>query len=654
MKERILNICNSYKNLVSKSLFWLISILYLEFIFVLFISKTLNIQLFINILLSSIIISKVLCLITGFFNELVEKILSPIILGILGVLFSLQGVFYKIFKVYFSLYNLSLKDQVKSFAKDAISLILKNSIYILLFMLPFILYIVLLIIKKIKISKVTNKLKNIIYLLLSILLWIGILHIYVNVTKNDRYSTYELYNNVNNISLSVKKLGVLQSYKLETKRLIFGFTPKKVESIKMAKEDKKEDTVEEIEYGENVLTLNLTDTGNANVDLINNYIKNEEPTSKNKYTGMFKDYNLIYITAESFSEIGVDQTLTPTLYKLTHSGFVFKNFYTPNNLSTIGGEFQSLTGLYPDYSILSKWREGTNYFPFGLGTQFQLRGYSTNAYHNNSYVFQDRHKYLATQGFYNFLACYNGLEQRMNCGRWPQSDDDMMEVTVGDYIYNTTPFMTYYMTVSGHLGYTYNDNSIAYKNMELVRYLDKNENAQAYIATQIELDRALERLINYLTAVNKLDNTVIVLLADHYPYGLDNDTINSLSSYYRDDIEITHNSLIIWNSKMETIEIDKPCMSADVLPTVYNLFGVDYDSRLLTGKDILSDSFGIAVMGDRSWVTSKGTYHAPSNVFVPKEEVSEDYVNIVNNLVNSRLTISRMILENNYYNYVFR
>ncbi|MDO4996943.1 MAG: LTA synthase family protein [Bacilli bacterium] len=652
MKERILNIWNSYKNLESKSFFWLISILYLEIIFVLFISKTLNIQLFINILLSSIIISKVLCLITGFFNELVEKILSPIILAILGILFSLQGVFYKIFKVYFSLYNLALKDQVKSFAKDAISLIFKNSIYILLFMLPFILYIVLLIIKTIKITKVTNKLKNIMYLLLSILLWIGILHIYVNVTKNDRYSTYEIYNNVNNISLSVKKLGVLQSYKLETKRLIFGFSPKKLESIKMSKEVKKEE--EEIEYGENILTLNLSDTGNTNVDLINNYIKNEEPTSKNKYTGMFKDHNLIYITAESFSEIGVDPTLTPTLYKLTHSGFVFKNFYTPNNLSTIGGEFQSLTGLYPDFSILSKWRDGTNYFPFGLGTQFQLRGYSTNAYHNNSYVFQDRHKYLATQGFYNFLACYNGLEQRMNCGRWPQSDDEMMEVTVGDYIYNTTPFMAYYMTVSGHLGYTYNDNSIAYKNMELVRYLDKNENAQAYIATQIELDRALERLINYLTVTNKLDNTVIVLLADHYPYGLDNATINSLSNYYRDDIEINHNALIIWNSKMETIEVEKPCMSADVLPTVYNLFGIDYDSRLFTGKDILSDSFGIAVMGDRSWVTSKGTYYAPSNVFVPKEEVTEDYVNIVNNLVNSRLTISRMILENNYYNYVFR
>ena len=63
---------------------------------------------------------------------------------------------------------------------------------------------------------------------------------------------------------------------------------------------------------------------------------------------MFKDYNLIYITAESFSEIGIDETLTPTLYRLTHSGFVFHNFYTPNLLSTIGGEFQSLTGLYQD------------------------------------------------------------------------------------------------------------------------------------------------------------------------------------------------------------------------------------------------------------------------------------------------------------------
>ena len=257
-----------------------------------------------------------------------------------------------------------------------------------------------------------------------------------------------------------------------------------------------------------------------------------------------------------------------------------------------------------------------------------------------------------SQGFDNFLACYNKIEKRMNCEVWPQSDDKMIEVTTDDYMNSDNPFMTYYMTVSGHLEYNFSDNYMSYKNRSLVENLDKSEEAKAYVATQIELDRALERLIKSLKEHNKLDNTVIVLMADHYPYGLDNDAINELSSYYRDDIEVNRNALIIWNNKMDNVVVDKPCMAIDVLPTVYNLFGIDYDSRLFTGKDILSNSFGIAILADRSWVTNKGSYYAPTNQFIAKEEVDENYVDTVNTLVNSRLNISKMIIENNYYSYI--
>ena len=37
---------------------------------------------------------------------------------------------------------------------------------------------------------------------------------------------------------------------------------------------------------------------------------------------MFKGKNLILLTAEGFSPYAIDQELTPTLYKLTHEGFV--------------------------------------------------------------------------------------------------------------------------------------------------------------------------------------------------------------------------------------------------------------------------------------------------------------------------------------------
>ena len=233
----------------------------------------------------------------------------------------------------------------------------------------------------------------------------------------------------------------------------------------------------------------------------------------------------------------------------------------------------------------------------------------------------------------------------------------MIEATVDDYINSDSPFMTYYMTVSGHMNYNFNGgNAMSLKNRNSVRNLNAPEDIKAYIATQIELDKALERLVNKLEEAGKLDNTVIVLLADHYPYALSTNSINSYSSYKRDGVvEICHNSLIIWNNKMEETRITKPCMSCDVLPTVLNLFGIKYDSRILTGKDILSNTPGIAIMNNLSWVTDKGTYYASSRKFEPKDdvEVSEQYVENINNVVKNKLNIAKLIIKSNYYDFLF-
>ena len=97
-------------------------------------------------------------------------------------------------------------------------------------------------------------------------------------------------------------------------------------------------------------------------------------------------------------------------------------------------------------------------------------------------------------------------------------------------------------------------------------------------------------------------------------------------------------------------------MSSDVLPTIYNLFGVEYDSRLFTGRDILSTSDGLAIMSNRSWVTDKGTYFANQTKFVPKDgmEIEDNYVSNINSIVKNRLNIGKLIIKNNYYNYLLK
>lgn len=624
-----------------------LGLVFMELIFMILSYHSININSFINIMLFMIPISIILTVITSLFKEKTNKILTFITFFILGFWYSLYYIFNAIFNTQFSLAVLKLSNQGFQFINMGLKEILKNIYGLLILFLPFILLIIFR--KKLDFKRLTSKFFYI--TLLIFIISIIIFNININTYKNIKYSIYDLYYNINDNTLNIEKLGVLNATLIDLDRTIRGFKENIIISDNNIEEEEKEEI---IEYGYNELDLNLEElinSNNSNIKEIASYLQNDEKTRKNKYTGLFKGKNLIYITAESFSEIAVVENLTPTLYKLVNSGFHFNNYYSSNNLSTIGGEFQSLTGLYADTSFLPIFKSGNNNFPYGLSTIFKNNGYNTYAYHNHYATFQNRNKYLKSMGFDNYLACFNGLEKRMNCNLWPNSDIEMFRSTISDYLNSDKPFLAYYMTVSGHFEYDFGGNQMARKNKKLVENLPYSEKVKAYLATQIELDKALELLITELENNYILDDTVIVLLADHYPYGLTIDEINELSSYNRDMVvEVNSNNLIIWNNQINHEEIDKVCMSIDVIPTVYNLFGLEYDSRLFMGKDIFSDSMGLAFFNNRSFVTDEGTYLATTNKF--SKDVSSDYINKINNIVANRKNISKLIIKTDFYKYL--
>ena len=630
---------------LKKYFFVLLSLLYFDLIFNLFTYDSYLRESFINIILFAVINSLVIYIFTSVWSGKVNKIITYIIYSILPLWYSLYHIFYKVLLTPFSIALFRQTDQALAFGGNVVVAILQNIYVILLLFVPLVLFIVF----RKKLFKKRLMGREILIPVMALVLSINIYALNIFVQDRDAGSIYNLYFETNNVSLNIERLGVMASTVLDIERSIFGFD-EKIQEVHLEEDT---DSEELFEYDYNKLDLNL-DGGSGNIKTINNYIKSESGTKQNKYTGLFEGMNLIYVVAESFSEIAVSEELTPTLYKMVHDGFYFKNFYTSNNLSTIGGEFQALTGLYADNTLLSAWRGGKAYFPYGLGTMFGNSGYKTYAYHNNSAYFQDRNVYLNSQGFKNFKGCYNGLEKLINCKRWPQSDVEMIDATYTDYINSEELFMTYYMTVSGHFHYTFSGNSIASKNKKYVNDLDYNENIKAYLATQIELDKAMELLLRKLEEAGKLDNTVIVLVADHFPYNLSIDDMNTLSTYERDTlVEANSNNLIIYNSKMKSVTVDKVGMSIDVLPTVLNLFGMEYDSRIIMGKDILSTATGIAIFKDKSWVTDKGTYYASKGQFVG-EAVDDNYVDNINNIVNNRTAISKMIVANDYYRNVLK
>ena len=385
-------------------------------------------------------------------------------------------------------------------------------------------------------------------------------------------------------------------------------------------------------------------------------MKTEEPTKKNEYTGIFKGKNLIVIVGESFSSLSVDEEITPTLYKLVNNSFVFENFYTPLfPVSTADGEYLTDNALLPSENTWSIEKLPGNYVPYSYAKLLKEQGYKTFAYHNYKYDYYNRHKYFETMGYESYLADGNGLEEKMSFEEKPSSDYEMIKATVEDYI-NEDNFLAYYITMSGHMAYD-KTNSMVVKNWDLVKDLSYSDKCKGYLATQIEFDKAMEELLNSLEKTGKLEDTVIVISGDHYPYGLTESEIKELLPYDKNEysFERFHMPLVIYNSEIPTTIIEKYGSSLDVLPTVLNLFGLEYDSRLLIGKDILSDCEPLVIFSDRSFITENEKYNSISEVLYRDNKNVEDkeFVKKMKQKIYHKYKYSRLILENDYYRKIF-
>ncbi len=626
-------------------IYFFFTILYLEIISKIVITNHLFNLGLIYVLIYSLPFCLFFTLLSKSFFYKMNKIISIIITLVITIYFEVQYIFYNLFSIPFSFSTISLANQALDFSNIIKDAILDHLLVFSLYLIPLIILIILN--RKIDFSKYHKE------SIISLFFMLITSYIFTFLTLIPSQEKKDLYFKIDDQISIIDSFGMLTYTKIDLKRQIWGYD---TDLIIEAKPEEKEPT--EIEYGDNILDLNLSETNNNNINKINNYVTNSSPTNKNKYTGLFKDKNLIFILAEGFNEIAVDETRTPTLYKMVNNGFVFNNFYSPVFLSTTGGEFQATTGLIPTQEILSTWKKKTPKISYALGNTFSQLGYRIHSYHNWTYTYYKRNITMKTLGFTNYLGCGNGLEDRMDCGWLPQ-DSKMIEVTTPDYLNKEGNFVTYYVTVSGHSPYNSGDN-IARIHLDSVKDLTYSDSVKYYLAAQVELDKMLEELIKDLEESGELDNTVIALVGDHYPYTLSIDEMNEAATYEKDDtIEVNHSNFILWNNQIEEpIVIDKVGSQIDVLPTILNLFGIDYDSRLIVGKDILSDYEGLAIFSNRSWTSDYGSYDSSTKTFTLKEgkelkdETIEEYVKRINNRVANSFSISKLIIDNNYYEYI--
>ncbi|MBR5012066.1 MAG: LTA synthase family protein, partial [Clostridia bacterium] len=418
----------------------------------------------------------------------------------------------------------------------------------------------------------------------------------------------------------------------------------------------------------------------AELSEMHRYFSASQGTTKNAFTGYFEGYNVILICVESFTHHLIDKDLTPTLYKMATEGFVFTDYYNTVSDNTSNGEYALLTGLIPDttllgegwktfYSYNSLTKSKENFMPFVLGNQFAARDYATFAVHNHTASYYGRNKTHPNLG-YEFLAFGQGLKK---VETYPTSDLSMMEqalplIVKANANGEVEPFHAYFLTFSGHMPYVFNDehNDMTVKNKAYVDKLPYSTRLKAYIACQLELEFALRYTLEYLSEAGALDNTLFVITNDHYPYPLD--AVNSDGSLkYLSELEGTkldnhldkyRSGLIMWSASMKApIVVDTPCCSLDVLPTLSNMLGFTYDSRLIAGKDIFAEGEHIAILADRSFITDKIIFDAEKENYTLRKGVTEledGYFERMQTEVQNRFTMSTKILYNDYYRVVYK
>ena len=676
--------------MLGRMLYFPILFLYLEFVLHLYMRSTLRYAPI--YILFGLAAGFVCTFITIPFRRHVNLIVARVLTGLITLLYAVEMIAKKILQSYYPLSTLATAagNRLSDYADVIASTIFSSIPILLVLFLPFVL---LLIFGGTYLSydRFDVRFAGLFLALAAVLhlLAFGVVHL----PWSGDITPKQLYRMDTNIDDQVEQLGLFTMLRLDIKHIAFpvkndldadfsgldglGDGSTSGEGASSSQEiDEPEGPV--IDTSPNVMEVDLAtlaaNAPNENIKWLADYFASVTPTRKNEYTGMFEGYNVIQIVMEGFSGYAIDPVLTPTLYKLANEGFVFENYYTAlHYTSTSNGECQTLTGLYPkNGNPVSMKRTGEKKMNvyFSLAQQLGREGYEVLGYHGNYDMYG---RLVSHTNFgYDWRQYQSGLQLEMGTEKplWPQRDSYVIEASVDDYLASDKPFHVYYLTISGHMPYS--NNRVVKPYLETVRALPYSETTQHYIATAMEVDKSLELLLEKLEQAGKLDNTVIVATGDHIPY-FNVDTLEELSGKSfgssKDiealkesniDFDVYKNSLILWSASMEQpVKIDKVCCQVDILPTLSNLLGLEYDSRMLAGSDVLSDSEGLAVFTSRSWKTDKGFYNRYTQEFTLADGVTmsaeeqESYISAMKKLVGYKLDSTPLIIENNFYNYAF-
>ena len=620
----------------------------------------------------------ILALLFGYIFSFLPRLLTKILNVIIVFIFTIYGIaelgFHNFLGVYASISTNTQLGAVSSYIKDFLASF-EWTFYFML--IPFILLLnyYIFIDKRVTLELPKRKLDSLVVFLKMVPIFLLVLlgFLYCATLKasfmQDKYQSttaYDLFKKPTNASLIVRNFGFIGYGFLDIKE--YFFPGESYSSIEIDPDDldleNPDDPEEVISYHTTINNTYWLDLINRESDEelnnLNKYFVSNTVTTTNEYTGMFEGKNLIVIMVESGNEIMLNSEYYPNIQRLVENGLHFTNNYSPRNICSTGNnEMGAMISLYSiNNNCTANVYQNNTYFE-SIFNLFNNQGYTTNSFHDYYDWYYDRsviHKNMGSGTFYDAVDLDLDFSYNYPAYDTWASDEELMEkyLEIIDENGANNPFMSFITTVTSHMPYNM---SSEYGDMYMDLFPeDYSTELKRYMSKLKVVDNAIGILFDGLEERGILDDTVIVLFGDHYPYSMDTEKINAALDY---DLSVDNNAdripLIIYNSEISAQEIDAYTSYIDILPTVANLFNLNYDSRLYMGTDALSQEHeDMVIFIDGSWKNEYAFYNASTSEihYYTQKTYSREEILAINTEVRLKLEMSGLAIRKNYFSYL--
>ncbi len=381
------------------------------------------------------------------------------------------------------------------------------------------------------------------------------------------------------------------------------------------------------------------------VDATHDFLDSKQSHYQNEMTGFLEGKNIIIIQMETIDDWMIGENDTPCINRLMKEGICFSNFYTPcfGTGWTFGTEFAFNAGVYQGTTVYSGERLARNHFPLSIAMLAQSKGYYCNSLHEN------------LGSYYSRSSMHSVLGYTYHCSRdyLMPNDYEIDDTTLisndecWKILTEKKPFFSFLITMSAHLPYTSDDETVQYAFQKYSEYDATSDEVNNLRLKARLTDDMFSLLLKRLEEDDLLKDTVILAYCDHYSYGIsDKEKLKELSQDAGSQI-LEKTPAFIWYKGYNPQEIGKTCQTIDWLPTLANMLGIEVNNQVL-GRDIFDPEYvGYALFPDNTWIYSD--CYVKNGQIVNQGSLSKDEIDRIERFFKRASLVNQYILQSDFY-----